>query len=144
MTTQLNRVRFVSRWDRACCAPSHAADTDRINFDEYGTPDTRWNIVDGDVTLMPGLDLVLTRRPPARPSAVARLPDTGVKILVGDVAALAEVRNRDVLEASVDDTAALASIGKLKAISRQTGGDRVPLEDPNFMPTARFAPDITD
>ena len=117
------------------------ADTERKNFDEYGAPDIRWNIVDGDTTLMPGLDLVLTRgHQPGHQSAVVRLPNTGVKILVGDVADLIENFDREVLGASMDDAAALASIRKLKAIARDTGGELVPLHDPTFVQTARLAP----
>ncbi len=117
------------------------ADRGRKNFDEYGAPGIRWNVVDGDATLMPGLDLVLTRgHQPGHQSAVVRLPRTGVKILVGDVADLIENFDREVLGASMDDPAALASIRRLKAIARDTGGELVPLHDPDFVQTARLAP----
>lgn len=121
------------------------ADTDRKNYDEYATPGIRWNIVDGDTTLMPGLDLVLTRgHQPGHQSAVVRLPNTGVQILVGDVADLIENFDREVLGSSMDDPAALASIRKLKGIARETGGELVPLHDPNFVQTARLAPQFYD
>jgi N-acyl homoserine lactone hydrolase len=109
------------------------------NFEEMAN--VRWNVVDGDCPLLPGLDLVLTRgHRPGHQSAVVTLPGSGVKILVGDVADLLENFSREVLGSSMDDTAALASIKRLNAIAAATGGELVPLHDPNFVQTARLAP----
>lgn len=109
------------------------------NFEDMS--DIRWNVVDGDFQLMPGLDLVLTRgHRPGHQSAIVTLPESGVKILVGDVADLLENFSREVLGSSMDDTAALASIKRLNAIAAATGGELVPLHDPNFVQTARLAP----
>ena len=117
------------------------ADTARANFQEYGTGSIQWNIVDDDTQLMPGLDLVLTRgHQPGHQSAVIRLPKSGVKILIGDVADLLENFEREVLGSSMDDAAAMESIRRLKAIARDTGGELIPLHDPNFVQTARLAP----
>lgn len=117
------------------------ADTGRMNFADYADPAIRWNIVDGDVTLMPGLDLVLTRgHQPGHQSAVLRLPEDGVKILTGDVADLLENFERELIGGSMDDGAALASIRRLNAIARETGGELVPLHDPLFVQRARLAP----
>ncbi len=103
------------------------ADTGRANFQEYGTGSIQWNIVDGDTQLMPGLDLVLTRgHQPGHQSAVIRLPKSGVKILIGDVADLLENFEREVLGSSMDDAAAMESIRRLKAIARDTGGEPYP------------------
>jgi N-acyl homoserine lactone hydrolase len=111
------------------------------NFAEYGDAAINWNIVDGDVQVMPGIDLVLTRgHRPGHQSAVVRLPNSGVKILIGDVADLLENFDREILGSSMDDTAALASIRRLKAIASETGGELVPLHDPGFVQTARLAP----
>ena len=65
-------------------------------FHEVVSPRIRWNVIDGDWQLMPGIDLVLTRgHRPGHQSAVLRLPNSGVKILVGDVAdLLGEFRSR--------------------------------------------------
>ena len=121
------------------------ADKDRKNFEEYGTPDIRWNVVHGDTRLMTGLDLVLTPgHQQGHQSAVVRLPNAGVKIIVVDVAELLENFEREVLGASMDDAAALASIRKLKAIARETGGELVPLHDPKFVQIARLAPAFYD
>lgn len=117
------------------------ADRGRMNFADYADPALRWNIVDGDVTLLPGLDLVLTRgHQPGHQSAVVRLAQDGVKILTGDVADLLENFEREVLGASMDDAAALASIRRLNAIARETGGELIPLHDPGFVQRARLAP----
>ncbi|MGO6694351.1 N-acyl homoserine lactonase family protein [Rhizobium johnstonii] len=117
------------------------ADTGRANFAEYGSPSIRWNIIDGDTELMPGLDLVLTRgHQPGHQSAVVRLPDSGVKILIGDVADLLENFEREVLGSSMDDAAAIESIRRLKRIAENTAGELIPLHDPNFVQSARLAP----
>jgi len=117
------------------------ADTGRANFAEYASPSIRWNVIDGDVELMPGLDLVLTRgHQPGHQSAVVRLPESGVKILVGDVADLIENFDREVLGSSMDDVAAMESIRRLKRIAQNTGGELIPLHDPNFVQGARLAP----
>ena len=115
------------------------------NFAEYGSPGSRWNIVDGDWQLMPGIDIILTRgHRPGHQSAVISLPRTGVKILVGDVADLLENFDREVVGSSMDDAAALASIRRLKAIAAETGGELIPLHDPYFVQTARLAPAFYD
>jgi len=118
------------------------ADRGRLNFAEYSDPSLKWNIVEGDVTLMPGLDLVLTRgHQPGHQSAVVHLERDGVKILTGDVADLLENFEREVIGGSMDDPAALASIRRLNAIARETGGELIPLHDPLFVQRARLAPD---
>jgi N-acyl homoserine lactone hydrolase len=117
------------------------ADPKRMNFAEYSDPSIRWNLVEGDIELMPGIDLVLTRGHTAgHQSAVVKLPNEGVKILIGDVADLMENFEREVLGSGMDDVAAMASIKRLNAVARDTGGELVPLHDPNFVQTAKLAP----
>ena len=72
---------------------------------------------------------------------MVRLPRSGVKILVGDAADLLENFEREVLGSSMDDTAALASIRRLKAIAAESGGELVPLHDPQFVQRAPLAPE---
>ncbi len=118
------------------------ADRGRVNFADYSDPSITWNIVDGDMALMPGLDLVLTRgHQPGHQSAVIRLERDGVKILTGDVADLLENFERELIGGAMDDPAALASIRRLNAIARETGGELIPLHDPLFVQRARLAPD---
>lgn len=117
------------------------ADTGRMNYAEYAGAELNWNIVEGDVTLMDGIELILTRgHQPGHQSAVIRLPRSGTKILVGDVADLLENFDREVLGSSMDDTAALASIQRLKAIARAEDGQIIPLHDPGFVQHAILAP----
>jgi len=117
------------------------ADTKRRNYSEYGGKDLNWNIVDGDITLMDGIDLVLTRgHQPGHQSAVVRVPNSGTHILIGDVADLLENFDREVLGSSMDDDDALASIRRLKDIARAENGRLVPLHDPGFVQTAKLAP----
>jgi len=121
------------------------ADSKRMNFAEYADAALRWNIIDGDATMMDGLDVVFTRgHQPGHQSLVVRLPNSGVKILTGDVADLLENFEREVLGSSMDDVAALASIRRLKAIAAETGGEIVPLHDPGFVQTARLCPMFYD
>jgi N-acyl homoserine lactone hydrolase len=115
------------------------------SFDDISSPEINWNLIDGDWSLMPGIDLVLTRgHRPGHQSAVVRLPNSGVKVLTGDVADLLENFDREVLGSSMDDVAALASIRRLKAIVAETNGELVPLHDPYFVQTARLAPAYYD
>ena len=65
----------------------------------------------------------------------------GVKILTGDVADLLENFERERIGGAMDDEAALASIRRLNAIARETGGELIPLHDPLFVQRARLAPD---
>lgn len=110
-------------------------------FAEIGGPDIRWNIVEGDWRLMPGIDILLTRgHRPGHQSAVVRLPRHGAKILVGDVADLMENFETETLGASMDDEAAIASIRRLNAVAKSEGGELFPLHDPVFIQTARLAP----
>ncbi len=104
-----------------------------------------WHIVEGDVELMPGLDILLTRgHRPGHQSAVVRLPSGVVKILVGDVVDLLENFRTETLGSSMDDAAALASLRRLKSLAAETGGELVPLHDPGFVQAARLAPDYYD
>lgn len=114
-------------------------------FEDIAGPNLDWHIVDGDWSLMPGFDLVLTRgHRPGHQSAVVRLPRSGVKVLTADAADLLENFEREVLGSSMDDDAALASLRRLKAIAAEMGGELVPLHDPCFVQTARLAPDFYD
>jgi len=114
-------------------------------FEDIAAPTLDWHVIDGDWSLMPGIDLVLTRgHRPGHQSAVVRLPRSGVKILVGDAADLLENFEREVLGSSMDDAAALHSIRRLKALAAETGGELVPLHDPCFVQGARLAPDCYD
>ncbi|MBB5752440.1 N-acyl homoserine lactonase family protein [Prosthecomicrobium pneumaticum] len=115
------------------------------SFAEIAGPEIDWHIVEGDHSVMPGLDLVLTRgHRPGHQSAVVRLPNSGVKILTGDVVDLLENFDREILGSSMDDAAAMASLRRLKAIAAETGGELVPLHDPGFVARAKLAPDFYD
>jgi N-acyl homoserine lactone hydrolase len=114
-------------------------------FAEIGAPEIRWNIVDGDWRLMPGVDVLHTPgHRPGHQSAVVALPREGVKILVGDVADLVENFETETIGGGTDDAAALASIRRLKAIAQSARGELVPLHDPAFVQTARLAPRYYD
>ena len=111
------------------------------SFAEIDAPGIQWHLIDGDWQMMPGLELILTRGHTAgHQSLVVTLPESGVKVLTGDVADLAENFEREVLGSSMDDPAALASIRRLKQIVAETAGELVILHDPDFVEQARLAP----
>ncbi|BDA82738.1 MBL fold metallo-hydrolase [Aureimonas sp. SA4125] len=111
------------------------------SFADIASPEIRWHLVEGDVTIMPGLELILTRGHTAgHQSVVVTLPDSGVKVLVADAADLLENFEHEVLGSSMDDEAALASLRRLKRIVAETSGELVPLHDPSFIIAARRAP----
>ena len=111
------------------------------SFADIASPDLAWRVVEGDVTLMDGLELVFTPgHRPGHQSAVVTLPSGAVKILVGDAADLLENFEREVLGGATDDKAALRSIRRLKAIAAERNGELVPLHDPAFVLSARLAP----
>ena len=114
-------------------------------FEDIAGPDLDWHVIDGDWSLMAGVDVLLTRgHRPGHQSVAVRLPRSGVKVLTADAADLLENFEREVLGSSMDDDAALASLRRLKAIAAETGGEIVPLHDPWFVQTARLAPDYYD
>ena len=71
---------------------------------------------------------------------MVRLPESGTKVLTADVADLLENFAGEILGSAIDDAAALASIRRLNAIVASTGGELVPLHDPDFVHNARLAP----
>lgn len=114
-------------------------------FADISDPAIDWDVIDGDTTLMPGFELHFTPgHRPGHQSAVLELPRSGVKILTGDAVDLLENFDREILGSSMDDDAALASLRRLKAVARETGGELVPLHDPGFVERARLAPEFYD
>ncbi|BDA86537.1 hypothetical protein Sa4125_40790 [Aureimonas sp. SA4125] len=111
------------------------------SFAEIDAPGIRWHLIDGDWQMMNGLELILTRGHTAgHQSLVITLPESGVKVLTGDAADLAENFEREVLGSSMDDAASLASIRRLKQIVATTSGELIVLHDPGFIEQARLAP----
>ncbi len=114
----------------------------QVHFSDIASPDIRWRIVDGDVTLMDGLDLVFTPgHSPGHQAAVVRLPSGAVKILVADAADLVENFETETVGSAMDEAGMLEGIRRLNRIAAETGGELVVLHDPAFVHAARLAPD---
>ena len=111
---------------------------------DYNFPDLRWDIVEGDWEVLPGLSVVSTRgHTPGHQSVVVTLPKSGTIILVGDAGDLWENFEQEILPGeSVDDEAALASIRQLKRIARESNGKLFLGHDPNFVQQIKLAPEF--
>jgi len=113
----------------------------RFFFPDIAAPDIDWHLIDGDCEIMPGLDAILTGgHRPGHQSLVVRLPESGTKVLTADVADLRENFAKEILGSAIDDVAALASIRRVNAIVTATGAELMPLHDPDFVHSARLAP----
>ncbi len=113
---------------------------------DYDFPDMKWDIVDGDWQVMPGLEVILTRgHTPGHQSVIVDLPHSGTQVLVADAGDLWENFEQEILPGeSVDDPAALASIRRLKKIAQERGGRLILGHDPNFIQQIKLAPDYYD
>jgi len=102
----------------------------------------RWDIVEGDWEVMPGLHMVSTPgHTPGHQSAVVDLADSGRMVLVADAGDLRENFDHEILPGgSVDDEAALDSIRWLKELSE--GGTLILGHDPVAIQTYRLAPEF--
>jgi len=113
---------------------------------DYDLPDLRWPLLDGDHSLMPGLDLLDTPgHTPGHMSALLNLPKTGPVLLAADVGDLMENFREEILpgEAS-DDGQALASIRRINRIVADTGALLMLTHDPDLLMGLRLAPESYD
>ncbi len=113
--------------------------------EDFDFPDADWHIHDGDWTLMPGIEAILTiGHMPGHQSLVVTLPEGGAKILAVDAGDLAENFANEILpgECLGGDEEALASIRKLKAITAARGGELVLFHDARYVEAMRLAPDF--
>lgn len=114
--------------------------------DDFDFPDMKWEIVDGDWEMMPGLRGIFTRgHMPGHQSLVVTLPKSGVKVLTADAGDLWENFEDEVIPGeSCDDAAALISIQKLKAIAAEFDAEMILLHDPVRVQSFRLCPDYYD
>ncbi|MEZ5812864.1 MAG: N-acyl homoserine lactonase family protein [Rhizobiaceae bacterium] len=122
------------------------ADKPAVFVDDFDFDDLDWRIVDGDWTLMDGIEGIFTRgHMPGHQSLVVTLANSGTKVLTADAGDLWENFEQEVLPGeSCDDVAALASIRRLKAIARERNGELVLLHDPVRVQSIRLAPEFYD
>lgn len=94
---------------------------------DYRLPGLRWQLLDGDHTLMPGVELLATYgHTPGHQSLVVTLPNTGPLVLTADVADLQENFDDEVLPGECSDEGeALASIRRLNTVAAERGAPLV-------------------
>lgn len=110
---------------------------------DYDLPGARWDIIEGDKAIMPGMQAITTPgHAPGHQSLVVDLPRTGRVVLAGDVGDLMENFRDEVLPGeTADDVAALASIRRINALVAE--GARLFLtHDPDLLLGLRRAPDF--
>jgi N-acyl homoserine lactone hydrolase len=110
---------------------------------DFDLPTIRWDIVDGDWEVVPGLTMIDTRGHTAgHQSAVVELPKSGTIVLPFDAGDLQENFDNEILPGeSVDDAAALAAIRRIKSIVAERNGRMILFHDPVAIQTTTLAPD---
>ncbi|WP_238365711.1 N-acyl homoserine lactonase family protein [Mesobacterium pallidum] len=131
-------------------AELEAGQTDPLSFACFGSdfrlPGIMWQPIDGDAEILPGLTALSTPgHTIGHMSLRVDLPGTGPVILTADVGDLRENFEHEILPgASVDDTAALASIRRINALVAETGALMLMTHDPDQIQQIRLAPDFYD
>ncbi|MCF4166876.1 N-acyl homoserine lactonase family protein [Zavarzinia compransoris] len=112
---------------------------------DFDFPDVKWRLHDGDWTVCPGIEAILTDgHMPGHQSLVVTLPSGAVKILVVDAGDLAENFRDEVLpgECIGGEAEALAAIRRIKRIAAERNGEIVLFHDPDYVHALRLAPDF--
>lgn len=88
----------------------------------WNAPGLRYQTIQGDHTLAPGVDLLATPgHTPGHQSLLLRLPNTGPVLLTFDAVYTAALWQADELGAAADAAAARASMDRLRGIADATG-----------------------
>ncbi|CAF1414963.1 unnamed protein product [Adineta ricciae] len=115
--------------------------------DDYDNrPETDWYLVDGDMNILPGLDLISTRgHTPGHQSVCVRLPSGMIAILTGDAGDLLENYEKEILPGeTVDDQAALESIRRLNQLASLPNSHLFIGHDPILIQKLKIVPDYYD
>jgi N-acyl homoserine lactone hydrolase len=115
-------------------------------IEDYDAAGIEWQLHDGDWELLPGVRFIKTRgHTPGHQSALVELPRSGSYTLPFDAGDFQENFDRELLPGeTVDDTAALASIRRLKAVTLENDGTMILFHDPVAIQAYRLAPDWYD
>ena len=113
---------------------------------DFDLPTIRWDLVDGDWEVVPGLSMIDTRgHTEGHQSAVVELPKSGTIVLPFDAGDLKENFEEEILPGeSVDDDAARAAIRRLNTIVADRQGQMILFHDPVAIQTTKLAPDFYD
>ncbi|CAF1314645.1 unnamed protein product [Didymodactylos carnosus] len=114
--------------------------------EDYDYPDIDWHLMDGDWSVVPGLDMISTPgHTPGHQSARVVLPSGNIFILPADAGDLLENFRDEILPGeSVDDEAALKSIRLLNQLASEHNACLFLGHDPVFIQTIKLAPDYYD
>ncbi|CAF1091330.1 unnamed protein product [Adineta steineri] len=115
--------------------------------DDYDSrPESDWILVNGDMNILPGLDLISTRgHTSGHQSVRVQLPSGAIIIMTGDAGDLMENYEKEILPGeSVDDKAALESIQRLKQLASVPNARLFLTHDPVLIQTLKLAPDYYD
>ena len=115
--------------------------------DDYDQrPSSDWLIIDGDLNVLPGVDIISTRgHTPGHQSVRVQLPSGNIIIITGDVGDLMENYEQELLPGeSVDDEAALESLRKLIRLSALPNTRLFLGHDPTLIQKIKLIPEFYD
>jgi len=110
----------------------------------WDQPTLRYRLVDGDTTLVPGVELIeASGHVPGLQAVLVRLPETGPVLLAIDaipIAAYADPDTRAIHEHDMDEATTRASTRKLVELARREGAMMIFGHDPDQWRTLKRAP----
>lgn len=113
---------------------------------DYELPGLDWQLIEGDLELMPGLTIIATPgHSPGHQSLVIELPNTGPCVLAADVGDLMINFTDEILPGGMtDQTEALASIRRINAVVADKQAMLFLTHDPELVQQIKLAPDFYD
>jgi N-acyl homoserine lactone hydrolase len=107
----------------------------------WNLPHLRYELLDGESTLFPGLEILLTPgHVPAHQSVLLRLPETGPAIICGDAVYCQENFDHDSWNSQADPETARKSAFKLRETAKREGARLFYGHDRNQARDIRYAP----
>lgn len=127
-------------------AINEATPDDAVVKMDFDYPDIKWNLIEGDWEIVPGVQVLSTRgHMPGHQSMVVTLPNSGVKVMPADAGDLMENYDEQILPGqSVDDDSAREALRKLKHIVDSTHGEFLLTHDPVQVQKIKLAPEYYD
>jgi N-acyl homoserine lactone hydrolase len=96
------------------------------DFTGWNEPGLRYQTIQGDHTLAPGVELLATPgHSPGHQALLLRLPNSGVLLVTFDAVYTRALWEADELGAAADPAGARASMDRLRAVAAQTGAQVV-------------------